>query len=73
MGITSSTLGSDLDQAQQLPGNLIVSTVMANLGFERAWENKVVLIRTRRRTFKQKCSRLGNAVVNNRDIFSAIV
>jgi len=24
MGITSSTLGSDLDQAQQLPGNLIV-------------------------------------------------
>jgi len=42
MGITSSTLGSDLDQAQQLPGNLIVSTVMANLGFERAWENKVV-------------------------------
>jgi len=42
-GITSSTLGSDLDQAQQLPGNLIVSTVMANL-FERAWENKEVTV-----------------------------
>lgn len=30
--------GQTLHQAQQLPGNLIVSTVMANLGFERAWE-----------------------------------
>ena len=30
--------GQTLNQAQQLPGNLIVSTVMANLGFERAWE-----------------------------------
>lgn len=30
--------GQALQTAQQLPGNLIVSTVMANLGFERAWE-----------------------------------
>ncbi len=30
--------GQNLAQAQQLPGNLIISTVMANLGFERAWE-----------------------------------
>jgi phosphoglucosamine mutase len=29
--------GQTLQTAQQLPGNLIVSTVMANLGFERAW------------------------------------
>lgn len=29
--------GQTLKTAQQLPGNLIVSTVMANLGFERAW------------------------------------
>lgn len=32
--------GQTLNQAQQLPGNLIVSTVMANLGFERAWEKQ---------------------------------
>nr|WP_250122250.1 phosphoglucosamine mutase [Chroococcidiopsis sp. CCMEE 29] len=32
--------GQSLRQAQQLPGNLIVSTVMANLGFERAWEKQ---------------------------------
>jgi phosphoglucosamine mutase len=31
--------GQALRQANQLPENLIVSTVMANLGFERAWEN----------------------------------
>jgi phosphoglucosamine mutase len=30
--------GQTLQTAQRLPGNLIVSTVMANLGFERAWE-----------------------------------
>ncbi len=30
--------GQQLRQAQQLPGDLIVATVMANLGFERAWE-----------------------------------
>ena len=30
--------GRHLKQQQQLPDNLIVSTVMANLGFERAWE-----------------------------------
>lgn len=30
--------GQNLAQAQQLPGNLIISTVMANLGFERAWQ-----------------------------------
>lgn len=30
--------GRHLQQKQQLPDNLIVSTVMANLGFERAWE-----------------------------------
>ena len=29
--------GQALQQAQQLPGDLIVATVMANLGFERAW------------------------------------
>ena len=32
--------GQALQQAQQLPENLIVSTVMANLGFERAWEQQ---------------------------------
>lgn len=32
--------GQTLRQAQQLPGNTIVSTVMANLGFERAWEQQ---------------------------------
>lgn len=31
--------GQALRQAQQLPEDLIVSTVMANLGFERAWKN----------------------------------
>jgi phosphoglucosamine mutase len=30
--------GQQLRQTQQLPGNLLVSTVMANLGFERAWQ-----------------------------------
>lgn len=30
--------GQALRQAQQLPENLIISTVMANLGFERAWQ-----------------------------------
>jgi phosphoglucosamine mutase len=30
--------GKALSQAQQLPENLIISTVMANLGFERAWQ-----------------------------------
>ncbi|HEY9806345.1 MAG TPA: hypothetical protein V6D04_07230, partial [Candidatus Obscuribacterales bacterium] len=30
--------GQTLRQMQQLPGDTIVSTVMANLGFERAWE-----------------------------------
>ncbi len=30
--------GNSLKQKQQLPDNLIVSTVMANLGFERAWK-----------------------------------
>lgn len=30
--------GQNLANTQQLPGNLIVSTVMANLGFERAWK-----------------------------------
>ena len=29
--------GKSLQQKQELPDNLIVSTVMANLGFERAW------------------------------------
>ncbi|CAA9566075.1 Phosphoglucosamine mutase [uncultured Synechococcales cyanobacterium] len=32
--------GCSLQQEQQLPNNLIVSTVMANLGFERAWEQR---------------------------------
>ncbi|HBB35379.1 MAG TPA: phosphoglucosamine mutase [Cyanobacteria bacterium UBA9273] len=31
--------GQTLRQAGQLPGDLIVATVMANLGFERAWKN----------------------------------
>jgi phosphoglucosamine mutase len=30
--------GRHLQQRQQLPDNLIISTVMANLGFERAWQ-----------------------------------
>lgn len=30
--------GNLLQQQQQLPDNLIVATVMANLGFERAWQ-----------------------------------
>jgi phosphoglucosamine mutase len=30
--------GRHLQQRQQLPDNLIVSTVMANLGFEKAWQ-----------------------------------
>ncbi|MBD1837198.1 phosphoglucosamine mutase [Coleofasciculus sp. FACHB-64] len=30
--------GNTLRQAGQLPGDLIVATVMANLGFERAWK-----------------------------------
>ena len=30
--------GKSLKDSQQLPGDLIVATVMANLGFERAWE-----------------------------------
>jgi phosphoglucosamine mutase len=30
--------GRSLQQKQELPDNLIVSTVMANLGFERAWK-----------------------------------
>ncbi len=32
--------GSQLQQKQQLPDNLIVSTVMANLGFEKAWQRQ---------------------------------
>ncbi|MGH1395485.1 MAG: phosphoglucosamine mutase [Trichormus sp.] len=32
--------GEHLKQQQQLPDNLIVSTVMANLGFERAWQKQ---------------------------------
>ncbi|HYW20232.1 MAG TPA: phosphoglucosamine mutase [Nodularia sp. (in: cyanobacteria)] len=32
--------GKHLQQQQQLPDNLIVSTVMANLGFERAWKQQ---------------------------------
>lgn len=31
--------GKTLKDSQQLPENLIVSTVMANLGFERAWQS----------------------------------
>jgi phosphoglucosamine mutase len=30
--------GRSLQQKQQLPDNLIISTVMANLGFEKAWK-----------------------------------
>lgn len=32
--------GQTLRCAQQLPGNTIVSTVMSNLGFERAWQKQ---------------------------------
>ena len=32
--------GDRLRQEKQLPEDLIVATVMANLGFERAWQNK---------------------------------
>ncbi len=32
--------GQTLKQRQQLPDNLIVSTVMSNLGFERAWQRQ---------------------------------
>ncbi|PSB30450.1 phosphoglucosamine mutase [Stenomitos frigidus] len=32
--------GQSLRQAQQLPGDTIVATVMSNLGFERAWEKQ---------------------------------
>jgi phosphoglucosamine mutase len=32
--------GKQLQQTNRLPGNLIVSTVMSNLGFERAWETQ---------------------------------
>jgi phosphoglucosamine mutase len=32
--------GQSLQQKQQLPDNLVVSTVMANLGFERAWKKQ---------------------------------
>ncbi|MBW4518804.1 MAG: phosphoglucosamine mutase [Scytolyngbya sp. HA4215-MV1] len=32
--------GKALQQAEQLPNNTIVSTVMSNLGFERAWEKQ---------------------------------
>jgi phosphoglucosamine mutase len=32
--------GQALRQAHQLPDNLIISTVMANLGFERAWQQQ---------------------------------
>lgn len=32
--------GQTLKQRQQLPHNLIVSTVMSNLGFERAWQQQ---------------------------------
>lgn len=39
--------GQKLQERNQLPGNLIVSTVMANIAFEHAWEQKGgVLIRT---------------------------
>jgi phosphoglucosamine mutase len=39
--------GRALQMAAQLPDNLIVSTVMANLGFERAWQQQGgTLIRT---------------------------
>ncbi|MHC5829305.1 MAG: phosphoglucosamine mutase, partial [Nostoc sp.] len=32
--------GRQLQQKQQLPDNLIISTVMANLGFEKAWQQQ---------------------------------
>lgn len=39
--------GKHLQQQQQLPNNLIISTVMANLGFEKAWQQTGgTLIRT---------------------------
>ncbi|WP_448561005.1 phosphoglucosamine mutase [Trichothermofontia sp.] len=39
--------GQHLRQSQQLPGDTIISTVMANLGFERAWQQQGgTLVRT---------------------------
>ncbi len=39
--------GQTLKQADKLPNNTIISTVMANLGFERAWEKQGgTLVRT---------------------------
>ncbi|MGD1866869.1 MAG: phosphoglucosamine mutase [Phormidesmis sp.] len=39
--------GQTLKQANKLPNNTIISTVMANLGFERAWESQGgTLVRT---------------------------
>lgn len=39
--------GCSLQQTQQLPDDLIVSTVMANLGFEKAWKQRGgTLVRT---------------------------
>lgn len=39
--------GQTLKQADKLPNNTIISTVMANLGFERAWERQGgTLVRT---------------------------
>jgi phosphoglucosamine mutase len=39
--------GKALKQAQRLPDNTLIATVMSNLGFERAWEREGgVLIRT---------------------------
>ncbi|MEL6352405.1 MAG: phosphoglucosamine mutase [Cyanobacteria bacterium J06627_28] len=40
--------GQTLQQAGKLPNNTIISTVMANLGFERAWEQRGgTLVRTK--------------------------
>ncbi|MEL6553133.1 MAG: phosphoglucosamine mutase [Cyanobacteria bacterium J06621_11] len=40
--------GQTLQDAGKLPNNTIISTVMANLGFERAWENRGgTLVRTK--------------------------
>lgn len=40
--------GQTLKQAQKLPNDTIISTVMANLGFERAWEKQGgTLVRTK--------------------------
>jgi phosphoglucosamine mutase len=61
--------GQSLQLHRQLPDNLIVSTVMANLGFERAWEKQGgKLIRTGVGLKPGQCW-----VVNSQGIFCVVI